>query len=297
AAALKLHKAIPENAEFGGMAIKGKVKIEENAQKFNSFTLHGVQMAFDLDKLLERFPEEVRDAMKTSVKKLIGEEQKFWFGTDGTTYVQVTAKDWSDAKKLLEKYFSGQNTLATEAGFELTRKQLAGPANTVFMMDDGRFAYTMGQYIGEIFKNIGGFPGGKNGEPKKTEGKAPHNGVLLKPEPTDWAPAHIPAGRRCEANHRRFGPNARRPGRGMMIMKSDSCEPPASARRLFLTHSRSVMKQWVLLGVAVLALTAVTGCKRGSVVKDEKTFELTPTVPHILYIPSCKKFEVNFSAT
>src|SRR5262245_49401470 len=54
AAALKLHKGIPENAEFGGMAIKGKVKIEENAQKFNSFALHGVQMAFDFDKLLER---------------------------------------------------------------------------------------------------------------------------------------------------------------------------------------------------------------------------------------------------
>lgn len=57
------------------------------------------------------------------------------------------------------------------------------------------------------------------------------------------------------------------------------------------------MRRWALLGVAVLALTAGPGCKRGSVVKDEKTFDLTPTVPHILYIPSCKKFEVNFSTT
>ena len=66
---------------------------------------------------------------------------------------------------------------------------------------------------------------------------------------------------------------------------------------MVLIHSRSDMRRWALLGIAILALTVVLGCKRGSVVKDEKTFELTPTVPHILYIPACKKFEVNFSTT
>src|SRR5947209_1582612 len=69
-----------------------------------------------------------------------------------------------------------------------------------------------------------------------------------------------------------------------------SYQPEASARPVLadagfavvLTHLRSVMRQWVLLGIAVLALAAIPGCKRGSIVKDEKTFELTPTVPHIL---------------
>lgn len=183
AASLKLYKATPENADFGGMAIKGKLKLEENAQKVGGFTLHGVQMAFDLDKLVERFPEELRDTMKASVKKLIGEDQRFWFGTDGTTFVQVTAKDWSDAKKLLDKYLGGQNTLATEPGFDLTRKQLTGPANTVVVIDAGRLAYTMGQYIGEIIKNVGGIPGGNIGEPKKPEGKSAYIGVLVNLEP------------------------------------------------------------------------------------------------------------------
>src|SRR5262245_63696222 len=57
------------------------------------------------------------------------------------------------------------------------------------------------------------------------------------------------------------------------------------------------MRRWALLGVAVLVFAVVPGCKRGSVVKDEKTIDLQPTVPHILYIPACKKFEVNFSTT
>ena len=57
------------------------------------------------------------------------------------------------------------------------------------------------------------------------------------------------------------------------------------------------MRRWALLGVAVLALAVVPACKRGSVVKDEKTFELTPTVPYELIIPPCKKFEVTFSTT
>src|SRR5262245_32609577 len=183
AASLKLHKAIPENAEFAGMAIKGKVKIEENAQKVNGFTLHGVQMTFDLDKLVERFPEELRETMKAPLKKLIGEETKSWFGTDGTTYVQVTAKDWSEAKKLVDKYLSGQNTLSTEAGFELTRKQLPGPANTLVMIDAARFAYVMAQYISEIIKNAGGIPGGNLGEAKKPEGKSAYIGILLNLEP------------------------------------------------------------------------------------------------------------------
>ena len=30
--------------------------------------------------------------------------------------------------------------------------------------------------------------------------------------------------------------------------------------------------------------------------KDEKTFTLEPGAPHVLYIPPCKKFDVDFSA-
>ena len=178
---LKMYKAIPENAEFAGLAIKGKVKLDENAQKLNGFTLHGVQMTFDMEKLVERFPEELREAMKGSMKKLLGEEQKSWFGTDGKTNIQVTAKDWSEAKKLLEKYFSSQNTLATEPGYQLT-----GTANTVILMDSGKFAYTMAQYIGEILKNIPGLPANV-GEAKKPEGKPAYVGIALHLEPKHGA--------------------------------------------------------------------------------------------------------------
>jgi len=57
------------------------------------------------------------------------------------------------------------------------------------------------------------------------------------------------------------------------------------------------MNRIAIFGIAVaLALFALSGCKR-SIVKDEKTFELQPTVPHILYIPATKKCEVSFATT
>lgn len=49
-----------------------------------------------------------------------------------------------------------------------------------------------------------------------------------------------------------------------------------------------------ILLVLVAAILLVSGCGR-TVVKDEKTFDLEPGVPHILYIPPCKKFEVSFA--
>jgi hypothetical protein len=58
---------------------------------------------------------------------------------------------------------------------------------------------------------------------------------------------------------------------------------------------RRSMKQAVILVVSLLVMVAaVPGCKR-SIVKDEKTFELQPTIPHILYIPATKKCEINFT--
>ena len=57
------------------------------------------------------------------------------------------------------------------------------------------------------------------------------------------------------------------------------------------------MRRMLWLSVAVAVLAAIPGCKRGAVVKDEKTFELEPTVPHALYVPACKKFEVSFTTS
>src|SRR5262245_35857790 len=55
------------------------------------------------------------------------------------------------------------------------------------------------------------------------------------------------------------------------------------------------MKRIAIFGAAVaLVLVALPGCKR-SIVKDEKTFELQPTVPHILYVPATKKCEITFT--
>ena len=57
------------------------------------------------------------------------------------------------------------------------------------------------------------------------------------------------------------------------------------------------MRRLVLLAVALAVVASAPGCKRGTVIKDDKTFDLEPTVPHALYIPPCKKFDVHLSTT
>ncbi|MFL5339869.1 MAG: hypothetical protein ACJ8F7_06940 [Gemmataceae bacterium] len=53
-----------------------------------------------------------------------------------------------------------------------------------------------------------------------------------------------------------------------------------------------------LVGVClVLALLAAPGCRRGSVVKDEKTIEVEPGKLPILYVPASKKVQVEFVST
>jgi hypothetical protein len=55
------------------------------------------------------------------------------------------------------------------------------------------------------------------------------------------------------------------------------------------------MKRVACFTFAIALMLVVTpGCGR-SVVKDDKTFELAPGDVYTLYIPACKKFDVNFT--
>src|SRR6266851_1091597 len=60
---------------------------------------------------------------------------------------------------------------------------------------------------------------------------------------------------------------------------------------------RATMRQMAILGIVIaVSLLAGPGCRRGGGFKPyETTFDLTPTVPHALFIDPCKKFEVSFS--
>ena len=55
---------------------------------------------------------------------LLGEGARYWFGSDGKTFVQVTAKDWASAQKLLDGYLEGKSTIGGQPTFRDARKPL-----------------------------------------------------------------------------------------------------------------------------------------------------------------------------
>jgi len=182
AASLKLYQAIPENAAFGGSALKGKPEVKPNEQSVGGFSLHGVKLNWDIDRMVERFPEELREGMKETMKKLLGHGQRIWFGTDGKAFVQVTAKDWTEGKKRLDEYLSGRATMGASAEFAATRKQLPAETNTLVLLDAGRMAHAIGQYIGEILKNFPALPFNL-GAAGKPEGKPSYIGFAMTLQP------------------------------------------------------------------------------------------------------------------
>ncbi|HEV3144236.1 MAG TPA: hypothetical protein VGZ47_10155 [Gemmataceae bacterium] len=191
---LKMFEAMPENAAFAGVAIKGKPKIQKDAKKVGDLSLHSVEVTLDLDKMVERFPEEIRDAMKESFKKLVGSEMRFWVGNSGKVFIQLTGKDWESANKMLDTYLSGNKVIGKEEGFNETRKQLPKDASMLTMIDAGRAGYFIAQYGGEVLRNVPGFPGQLLAEPKLPEGKPVYFGiaVTLKPQHGSldiWLPA------------------------------------------------------------------------------------------------------------
>jgi hypothetical protein len=191
---LKMFQAMPENAAFAGTVVKGKPKIHADAKKVGELSLHSVELTWDLDKAVERFPEELRDAMKESIKKMLGTESRMWFGSKGKLFVQVTAKDWEAASKILDSFLSGNSALGKEEGYAEARKALPAEASMITLIDAGRAGYFIAQYGSEVLKNIPGFPAQLLGEPKMPEGKPVFIGIAVTLKPQNgsldiWLPA------------------------------------------------------------------------------------------------------------
>jgi hypothetical protein len=191
---LKMFKAMPENAAFAGTVIKGKPKIQTDVKKVGNVSLHGVELTWDLDKAVERFPEELRDAMKESLNKMLGTETRMWFGSTGKLFAQVTAKDWESASKILDSFLSGNSALGKEEGYAEARKALPAEASMVTLIDAGRAGYFIAQYGSEVLKNVPGFPAQLLAEPKMPEGKPVFVGIAVTLKPQNgsldiWLPA------------------------------------------------------------------------------------------------------------
>jgi hypothetical protein len=182
AAQMKLFKAIPEGGTFSSASIKGKPEIKADAEQLRGFTLSSVAVKFDMDKMTKDLPDEAKDVVKGMMKKMIGDEVRTWFGTDGKVYLAAQAADWKSAKRLIEEYLDGKKAVSGDEAFAVVRKQLPAEATMLNLIDAGRFMVFGMEYMQSMMQM---FPGGVvPGAPqipvlKPPQGKPAYLGLAL----------------------------------------------------------------------------------------------------------------------
>jgi hypothetical protein len=120
-----------------------KPEIQVKARKYKDFDLAAVHLTWDLKKLAAPggdAPKEAVEKTAASLKDLLGEDLRVWFGTDGRTFLQITAPDWQAAEKQLDRYFSGESVIGDDKAFAEVRQALPAEATALMVLDLGQLA-------------------------------------------------------------------------------------------------------------------------------------------------------------
>ena len=137
-------------------------------------------LVLDLEASAGNIPDEnLRQATIESMKRLVSERTTYWFGTDGKRYVQVSGKDWDAARKLLDAYLDGKETVGSDEAFQAVRKQLPAEASQVVIADVGRMLGSFGDYMKAIVEALPAFPGLNLSELKPARGEPTYAGVAV----------------------------------------------------------------------------------------------------------------------
>ena len=154
AAQIKLYQAMSAGTNFANMYLKDKPTLKTDAQSHKDIKFNYVTMKWDFDKMAEKAPQGGKE-MAEAMKSFMGEGMNFWFGANGSDYIQITAKDWTAAKKNLDEYLEGKNTVGNEKAFREARRNLPAQATVIMMMDIPVYIQCMSKIIGPIMKSQG----------------------------------------------------------------------------------------------------------------------------------------------
>ena len=139
AASTKVIQSMGAGGGFGNVAFKEKPEVKANAEKYNDVSFTSIHMVWDFDKMMAAggatLPDATRKQLIEGMKKLLGEEVTSWIGSDGKALIQVTAKDWDEAKTILDAYTKGTGAVGADAGFAAARKQLPDQATALVLID------------------------------------------------------------------------------------------------------------------------------------------------------------------
>jgi hypothetical protein len=154
AAQLKLVKALDAGGTYQSGMLKDKPVVKASAKKYGDFDLNSVELTWDLEKMAEQAGaaggEDAKKQLLEGFKTLLGEKLNVWFGTDGKVVVQVSAKDWESAEKLLDDYFKGGKPVGDVAAFRTVRKEMPAEASMVVLADVVQY----GVALVDVFKPL-----------------------------------------------------------------------------------------------------------------------------------------------
>jgi hypothetical protein len=125
---IKIFEAAGGGANFQSAPVKGKPQLKRDAESYRDFKFTSVHIDWDFEKMAE---QPGAKNMVPVMKKLMGEGLNVWFGTDGKSYIQLTAPTWDAAKKELDAYLDGKEPASGDSEFNAARAQL--PAETTFL--------------------------------------------------------------------------------------------------------------------------------------------------------------------
>ena len=138
AAELDLYKALTNSGSIGGVPLKEKPEIKEDAETVGGFKLTSMKITVDYDKAVMNLPEGSREAAKAAMEKVMGESSMIWIGRSGNKVMRVTARTFNAAKAMIEDYLSGRNPLDKDDSYSSTRKQLPAKSTILFLGDTAR---------------------------------------------------------------------------------------------------------------------------------------------------------------
>jgi hypothetical protein len=181
---LKVLRNLPEAGWYQNIVLKEKPEVRESERTHRGFELSRATLVLDLEASIGNIPDEnLRNAAIESMRRLVSERTTYWFGTDGQRYVQVSCKDWDAARRLLDAYLDGKETIASDEAFQAVRKQLPVEANQVVVAEVGRTLGSFGDYMKAIVEALPAFPGLDLTELRPARGEPTYAGVavVLKP--------------------------------------------------------------------------------------------------------------------
>jgi hypothetical protein len=179
-AKLAVFKALDEGAKYSNLALKGKPKVTADAQKHAGFSLHAAAIEIDFEASVKATADAAqKEAAIEAMKKLMPEKQTVFFGTDGKRFVQVSAKDWDEAKKLLDAFTTPKEKAGADKAFAVTRGQLPAEANYLLLSDANTLFGLLSEYAGSLGDAIPGGPGAELPKIGKVKGDPAFVGVAV----------------------------------------------------------------------------------------------------------------------